>query len=53
MNLDELHAEVRKLLSLLDDRQPGLISWNMFLEERLKSIAKMIEAAGITTKDKK
>lgn len=42
MNLDKLQAEVEKLLSLLKDRQPGLTTWNMFLEERLKTIQKMI-----------
>jgi hypothetical protein len=52
MDLDKLQAEVEKLLSLLQDRQPGLISWNMFMEERLKSIVKMIAAAGITAEDK-
>ena len=39
--LDKLQAEVEKLLSLLKDRQPGLMTWNMFLEERLKTIQKM------------
>jgi len=53
MDLDKLQAEVEKLLSLLHDRQPGLISWNMFMEERLKSIVDMIAAAGITAEDKK
>lgn len=40
--LDKLQVEVEKLLSLLKDRQPGLMTWNMFLEERLETIQKMI-----------
>lgn len=47
MNLDELQKEIEKLLVLLKDRQQGMMSWNMFLEERLKNIHKMIESAGI------
>lgn len=50
MNLDELQAEVEKLLSLLRDRQPGLMTWNMFLEKRLSTISKMIADAGIQPK---
>lgn len=47
MNLDELQKETEKLLLLLKDRQTGLMSWNMFLEERLKEIKKLIESAGL------
>lgn len=47
MNLDELQSEVEKLLSLLRDRQTGLMSWNMFLEDRLKKIKVLMENAGI------
>lgn len=47
MNLNELQAEVEKLLALLQDRQPGLMSWNMLLNERLQSIQKMIESSGV------
>ena len=48
MNLDELQIEIEKLLSLLKDRQPGLITWNMFLGERLEAIKKMLDAAGVS-----
>ena len=40
--LDKLQAEVEKLLSLLKDRQPGLMTWKEHVEERLKTIQKMI-----------
>lgn len=43
MNLDELQVEVEKLLSLLKDRQPGLVTWHMFIGERLKALKKMID----------
>lgn len=38
INLDELQQEVEKLLSLLRDRQPGLMCWNEFLHERIKNL---------------
>ncbi len=47
MNLNELQQEVEKLLALLKDRQTGLMSWNMSLDERLKAILKLINSAGI------
>ena len=47
VNLDELQTETEKLLQLLNDRQLGLITWNMFLIERLTAIKKMAEEAGI------
>jgi hypothetical protein len=50
MHLDELQAEVEKLLALLKDRQPGLMAWNMFLNERLEAIQKMIESAGVSSR---
>lgn len=47
MNLDELQAEVEKLLALLKDRQPGLFTWNEFLANRLRTIKAIIEKAGL------
>jgi hypothetical protein len=47
MNLDELQAEVEKLLALLKDRQQGLMTWNEFLVERLKNIKALMEKAGL------
>lgn len=47
MNLDELQIEIEKLLSLLNDRQPGMMTWNMFLRERLEAIKKMLDFAGM------
>lgn len=47
MNLDELQNETEKLLSLLKDRQPGTMGWNMFMKDRLQNIANMLASAGI------
>lgn len=47
MNLNELQAEIEKLLSLLKDRQQGCMSWNIFLEERLRNIVNMAASAGL------
>ncbi|MBU1046860.1 hypothetical protein KKH36_03730 [Patescibacteria group bacterium] len=41
VDLDELQKELEKTLSLLENRQPGLMSWNTFLKERLQNINKM------------
>jgi hypothetical protein len=49
MNLDELQLETEKLLSLLKDRQTGLITWNSFLRDRLCTIHALIEKAGISS----
>lgn len=38
IDLDELQSEAEKLVSLLKDRQPGLMTWNNFLRERLEAI---------------
>lgn len=45
INLDELTQEAEKLLGLLNDRQPGLITWNVLLYERLQSLYKLIAPA--------
>ena len=50
MNLDEVQTEVEKLLSLLNDRQPGTMTWNSFLSERLHTIHGLIEKAGISSR---
>jgi len=41
VNLDELQQEVEKLLALLNDRQPGLMTWNEFMWERLQNLHKL------------
>lgn len=48
MDLDKLQEETEKLLVLLQDRQRGLMTWNMFLEERLKNIVNLAAEGGIT-----
>ncbi len=45
INLDELQAEAEKLVSLLKDRQLGLMSRNQFLSERIKNIHALISQA--------
>jgi len=36
--LDDLRSEVTKLKALLDDPQPGLMSWCMAYNDRMKAI---------------
>ncbi|MEK7576280.1 MAG: hypothetical protein AAB482_01160 [Patescibacteria group bacterium] len=38
INLDELQEEAEKLLALLKNRQLGLLTWNLFLCERLENL---------------
>lgn len=40
--LDNLHAETKKLLSLLDDRQPGLLTWCELFFQKLRSTHRII-----------
>lgn len=43
MNLDILQAHVENLNRLLQDREPGLISWSLNLKYELESIAELIK----------
>lgn len=45
INLDELQQEIEKLLGLLKDRQPGLISWNEFMMKRLTTLHRLTSKA--------
>lgn len=45
VSLDELQQETEKLLSLLKDRQPGLMTWNEFMRERLTALHKLTSLA--------
>ncbi len=45
INLDDLQQETEKLLALLNDRQPGLMSWNEFVQERLQNLYKLTSQA--------
>lgn len=45
ISLDDLQQETEKLLALLADRQPGLMTWNEFLQERLQNIHKLTSQA--------
>ncbi len=44
--LEELTEEIRKFNALLQDPQPGLLSWHGWLEERAKRTKAMLEALG-------
>ena len=45
INLDDLQQETEKLLALLNDREPGLMTWNEFLHERLQNLHKLTSQA--------
>ena len=47
MNLDELQKETERPLALLKDRQPGIMTWNDFMRERLQSVVDLAASAGI------
>jgi len=42
VDLDELQGVLKKTLSLLEERQPGLMSWNGMLEERLNDLNRIL-----------
>lgn len=48
VNLNALAEEARKLQALLSDRQPGLMSWNGAVKDRLQGLSDLIANAGIT-----
>ena len=50
MTLTELKSEVEKLMSLLDDPQPGLSTWHTFVSLRLIAINKAYEKGFIVEK---
>ncbi len=50
MNLDELQQETEKLIGLLRDRETGLMTWNLFLAEKLQNIVNLAAKAGIKEK---
>lgn len=43
IDLDQLQTEAERLVSLLKDRQPGLMTWNEMLRSRLIRIRQMLE----------
>ena len=45
ISLDDLQQETEKLLALLKDRQPGLMTWNEFMHERLQNLHKLTSQA--------
>ena len=44
IDLDELQAEAEKLVALLEDRHPGLMTWNMFLQQRLQNLRRLTDS---------
>ncbi len=47
IDLDELQYEAEKLVSLLQDRHPDLMSWNDWLFRRLTKLKELIREAGV------
>jgi len=45
MDLDELQNEAEKLVSLLKDKQTGLMSWNFLLRDRLEKLHELTSEA--------
>lgn len=45
INLDELEKATRAMLSLLENRQPGLSTWNDAMRDSLKSLRMLSERA--------
>ena len=45
INLDDLQQEAEKLLSLLKDRHPGLMTWNDFMRKRLQNLHELASQA--------
>lgn len=50
MTLEKLKEHVDKISALLNDPQPGLMSWNEFLDENLKAIIKGYYETGTKSK---
>lgn len=42
IDLNALQKEAEKLLLLLNDRHPDLMTWNTFLYERIENIRKLV-----------
>lgn len=45
INFDDLQQETEKLRALLKDRQPGLLTWNEFMQERLQNLHRLTSQA--------
>jgi len=45
INLEELQQEAEKLLDHLKDRQRGLMTWDIFMQERLQNLHKLTSQA--------
>lgn len=45
ISLDDLQQETERLLAFLRDRQPGLMTWNGFMRERLQRLHGLISQA--------
>ena len=48
MDLVKFQEEVRKLHSLLEDKQVGLYSWNEMLSQQIQIVVDMAKVAGIS-----
>jgi hypothetical protein len=45
INLDELQRETQRLLNLLKNREPGLMTWNTFLRDQIVGMRSMLADA--------
>lgn len=45
ISLDDLQQETEKLLALLKERKPGHVTWNEFLQDRLRNLHKLASQA--------
>ena len=44
-NLDELREQCRKLLQLLENPEPGLVTWHLAVRDKLSDLAKWTVAS--------
>lgn len=47
VNLDELQKEAERLVKLLQEREPGLATWNGAVLDQLRALKALIHAAGL------
>ena len=47
LDLNALEDEARKLVTLLEHREPGLFTWHCFLRDRLQAIRALTNGLGL------
>jgi hypothetical protein len=53
VDLDELQRETEKLLALLRDRHPGLITWSVAVGSQVSKLRQLISAIGLAEYEQK